>query len=652
MAKARRPRRIPPVPARWLLASVIATTVPHIAYQPGWLSWTCALLIGWQALTLRYPRLSPPSPLLVLIGAGVAFGVILHFHYFFGQEPGVALLLALLCLKQLESRTTRDIRATLLLSFFLLLGLFFYDQSLLTALLAIVGTWLALTTLLLLQYVPEKQRTGLRLAAMLLLQGLPFMLVLFVLFPRIQGPLWALPNETINRSGLKDSMEPGSISSLSQSSAIAFRVQFASTLPPPNQRYWRGPVLSVFDGRSWQAMPPGVYRNPDYTPSGQRYDYSSMLEPHNQRWLLAMDYPGADIPDARYASDYQLLSLRPVRSRIRVELNAYPQTVVGTDEAASVLAQAQRLPRNSNPRTTQMVSQLVTGLESPQQILDAILGYMRDQRLTYTLEPPLLGRESVDEFLFDTREGFCEHFASAFVFMMRRAGVPARVVLGYQGGEINPVDGTLMVRQSDAHAWGEVWLPSQGWLRVDPTAVSAPARIEQGLAASLTTDRGLPFLMHPSMAWLHNFRYQWEALSNRWNQWVLGFDIDQQHRLLEKLGIREPDGKKLTLLLSAFLSVLSLLLLGWALYQRHRGDPLDRVWTAFGDKLAQRGLARNPWEGPMDYAERTAAALPAQAQALRDIASTYARLRYGRPDADHAAQVKKLSRLIRELKLK
>ncbi len=647
-------QRIDRIPALWLLATVIATAAPHIAYQPAWLSALCAALIGWQAFILRYPRFRPPTFILVLIGIAVAGGVLAQFKYFFGQEPGVALLLALLCLKQMESRSPRDIRAAILLCLFLQLGLFFYDQSIVTALLAIGGTLLALTTLTLLQYVPERPSAALRTAGTLLLQGLPFMLALFLLFPRIQGPLWALPNDAVGRTGLKDSMEPGSISELIQSGGIAFRVNFEGEPPPPNQRYWRGPVLSIFQGRSWHAIPPRTRRQPAYTVSGRRYDYRVTIEAHNENWLLAMDYPGAGIEKAGYAQDYQLLSRYPVRNRIRMDMNAYPETQPGLEESDIVLKQAVRLPGNVNPRTTEMIRQLINDSDTPEQRLNKVLSDMRSRRLVYTLQPPLLGQHSIDEFLFDTRQGFCEHFASAFAFMMRRAGVPARVVIGYQGGEINPVDGTMVIRQSDAHAWNEVWLPSRGWLRVDPTAISAPERIEDGLAGSLTS--GLPFLLHPSMAWLNTLRYQWEALSNSWNQWVLGFDVEQQHRLLERLGISAPNWKKMALLMGVVLSILSMLLLGWALYQNRRGDALDHAWQRFCDKLAQRGLPRQSWEGPMDYIERAAAALPAHADALRDIASTYARLRYGRRGNDNdslvTSQIHALSQRIRELKLK
>jgi len=653
MAERRPPApRLPRVPAQWLLMTVIVTALPHVRFQPPWLSGVCALLIVWQGLTLRFPRIKPPTPILVMFGIGMGIGVFAQFDYFFGQEPGVALLLGLLCLKQLESRTPRDISATLLLCFFLQMGLFFYDQSLLTALMALVGIVFALTTMTLLQYAPERPTANLRIAAKLILQGLPFMLALFLLFPRIEGPLWALPNDAAGKSGLSDSMEPGSISALIKSNEIAFRVDFAGETPSPQQRYWRGPVLSAFDGRTWQVVPANVARMPAYLPSGRRYDYSMTLEPQGQRWLLALDYPGADIEGALYASNYQLLARRPTQSRLRLAMNAYPETQPGADESQAVLQQALRLPRNANPRTTAMVRELVVGIDSPQRIVTAVLDDMRSRRLVYTLEPPLLGRESVDEFLFDTRAGFCEHFSSAFVFMMRRAGVPARVVLGYQGGEINPVDRTMVVRQSDAHAWGEVWLPERGWVRIDPTAVSAPERIEQGLAASLSLDRGLPFLMHPSMAWLQRFRFQWEALSNRWNQWVLAFDIDQQRNMLERLGIQQPDWRKLVLLLGAVLSGLTVLLLIWALFQRRREEPLDRAWRLFGDKLARKNLGRHPWEGPVDYVERAIAALPAHAEALRDIAATYTRLRYGQLKADDDAQVKILLRRIRELKLK
>ena len=637
-------------PARWLLGAAAATLAPHAVHLPPWLLATCALLLAWRALLPWERPTFGHRFAILLVALATAAGVQLHFGHLFGKDPGVALLAALLCLKILESSTTRDVRASVLLSFFLQLGLFFYDQTLGIAALALVGSLLAIVTLASLHDEAAPGGAQLRTAAVLLGQGLPFMIALFVLFPRVHGPLWGLPADAYSgMTGLSDSMTPGSISQLGRSDAIAFRAEFRGTPPPPAQRYWRGPVLTAFDGRTWR---PGSFTTgpqPSYRAAGPAYDYRLTLEPHNQNWLLALDYPVAALRGARYASDYRLLADAPVRSRSRFDLRAYPATAVGIDEDPAVLAAARRLPPDANPRSRALARKLAEGAAAPDAILARTLARLRASDLIYTLSPPLLGTHSVDEFLFDTQRGFCEHFASAFVFLMRAAGVPARVVTGYQGGEINPVDGSLVVRQSDAHAWAEVWLASRGWIRVDPTALAAPLRIEAGLAAALPEGELLPFMRRPELAWLRGVRDRWEAVSNTWNQWVLGYNPERQHELLARLGFPRTDWQTLIMLLSATGTGLMLLLFAWAVVQRQKLDRLDRAWSDFCRKLAKRGVPRQPWEGPVDYGLRAAGAFPGQAAVLLDIASGYARLRYGA--LVESGAVRELAQRIRRLKL-
>ena len=636
-------------PAWWLLACAAVTLGPHGLHLPGWLGAVCALLLAWRAWLWWQPGAPPHRLVIVLLALALGAGVKVHFGQFFGKDPGLALLAVLLCLKLLEVRDPRDVRAAVLLALFLQLGVFFDNQALPVAAAALTGTLLAIVTLLDLEDARSTPVAQLQLGAQLLAQGLPFMLALFILFPRVHGPLWGLPADAWSGlSGLSDSMAPGSISELGLSEAIAFRARFDGPPPPPAQRYWRGPVLTDFDGRTWRARPASVALEPPYVPGATRYDYELTLEAHNRNWLLALDFPAGAPPGARYASDFRLLSEQPLRMRSRFVLRAHPDTRVGIDEDPAVLAAARRLPPRSNPRTVALGRRLAQGASSADAVLARALGHLRASALTYTLRPPLLGTESVDEFLFESRRGFCEHFSSAFVFLMRAAGVPARVVTGYQGGEINPVDASLVVRQSDAHAWAEVWLAGRGWIRVDPTALAAPQRIEAGLAAALPQGEALPFMKRPALAWLRGLRHRWEAASNIWNQWVLGYNPERQRELLARLGMPRPDWKSLGLALGTTLSALMLTLLGWAL-RRRRADPLDRAWDIFCRKLARRGSPRAAWEGPLDYACRLAANHPRHAAQLRDIATTYARLRYG-PPATHGA-IRALTQRIRRLKL-
>lgn len=634
----------------WLLAAAGVTLAPHASYFPAWLTGLCAALLALRALLL-WQRQAPPHRLLLLaLTLGSAVGVRYAYGHFFGKDPGVALLALLLCLKLLEIRRARDIRSAVLLCFFLQLALFFEDQSLPVAAFALCGTWLAIVALLALADPRAGRREQLHSGALLMAQGLPFMLMLFLLFPRVQGPLWGLPADAASaRSGLSDTMSPGSISELGESPEIAFRAEFSGPLPEPTARYWRGPVLTQFDGRTWRAMRASEADAPLYTPAGRRFDYRMTLEAHSQRWLLALDFPGPSAAVLRFSSTNQALLPRVLQTRSRFELSAWPDTPTGIQESAATLAAALTLPEGYNPRTRDLARQLADGAGSDAVVLERIVAHLRDSDLTYTLRPPLLGRHSVDEFLFDARRGFCEHFASAFTVLMRAAGVPARVVAGYQGGEVNPIDGNLVVRQSDAHAWAEVWLAGRGWIRVDPTALAAPQRIAGGVAAALPDGEPIPLMMRQDLDWLRNLRHRWDALSNAWNQRVLGYNPDRQRELLAQLGFARVDWTMLVGLMSGAIVALLGALMAWALWQRRTRDPLERSWLAFCRRLARAGHPRAPWEGPQDYGVRLAAALPRQADELVRITTTYARLRYGA--AADRADIRALNRQIRKLEL-
>lgn len=636
----------------WLLAAATVTLAPHAAYLPPWMSALGAVLLGWRAYLQAGARAAPNPWLTLVLAVAAGVAVRAEFGYFFGREPGVALLTLLLCLKLLELRSIRDARAVVLLCFFLQLGLFFNNEGLPIGALALLGTLISTASLLTLEDGTGRATERLRTAALLLAQSLPLMLLLFVLFPRISSPLWGLPADAQRgTTGLSDTMSPGSISELGLSEEIAFRADFASGTPPaPALRYWRGPVLTEFDGRTWRPGRTTIANRPAYTTSGPRLDYRLTLEAHGQRWLLALDFAAANLPRVAYTDDFQALNPAAVRARMQIALAAYPATQVGLDEKPATLAAALRLPADGNPRSRGLARELAAGTNAPEQIVQRALTHLRTGGYAYTLQPPLLGRNVIDDFVFDTRRGFCEHYAAAFVFLMRAAGVPARVVTGYQGGELNPYDGTLIVRQSDAHAWAEVWLPTRGWVRVDPTAEVAPDRVTGDRAAAFSSSEALPLLMNPHLDWLRQIRLRWEATSHAWDRWVLGYNSDRQNTLLRQLGFKQPDWTLLAGLISLGCVTLLGLLFAWAQFQRRRTDPLDRSWDKFCGKLADFGLPRAAWEGPLDYGMRIALHCPQQAEALQQITRTYARLRYGRNPATD--DIRALTRSIEQLTLK
>ncbi|MFN6961326.1 MAG: DUF3488 and DUF4129 domain-containing transglutaminase family protein [Rhodocyclaceae bacterium] len=626
----------------WLLATGIVTTVPLAPQLPPWLALVTAGAFLWRVI-LAWRRLPlPPRWLLIAVTLATTAGVFFHYRTLFGQQAGVALLVVFMALKQLEARAPRDGLTIVLLGNFLTLAQFFADQSISIAAAMVATVLVATTALASLADAEASPIPLLRLAGKLTLQAAPFMLILFLLFPRVQGPLWGLPRDAYSGlTGLSDSMAPGTIQSLAQSDAIAFRVVFEGEAPPKRAMYWRGPVLTRLDGRLWQRGETQRSEVAPYSPlpGSPAWRYTVTLEAHDKPWLFALELPQTLPADAFRTNDFQLHAIRPVRKRLRYTLTSHPQVAFIAEDPA-VLAAALQLPSGMNPRTVKLGAGW-TALNDPAQRLARALDFLRDQRLVYTLRPPLTGEHVADEFLFDTKRGFCEHFAAAFVVLMRAAGVPARVVTGYQGGEKNPVDGTWVIRQSDAHAWVEVWLDGHGWVRVDPTAAAAPARIEEDLAAALPEGEPLPLLARPGFDWLRALRYRWWAINDAWNQWVLGFDPQRQRELLMRLGMASPDWRAMAAWLAASMALALLGLAAAMFWRRPHPDPAERQWRRFTRRLEKRGLPRRAWEGPLDYAQRVAKELPAAADDIRAIAALYAGLRYGNAPPVHLSALRR-----------
>ena len=631
-----------------LLAAGLAIVIaPHALRAPWWLTALTAALIGWRAAALAHPRLLPSTWLLLTIAAAGMLGVWLEYRAIFGRTSGIMLLVMFGGLKMLESRNQRDAAAVVFLTWFLAITNFLYTQSIPTALGMLAAVATSVTALVGLAAPRRAPRANLRTAALLVGQAVPAALVLFLLFPRVQGPLWGLPQDAYSAiSGLSESMAPGNLSQLTLSDAIAFRVDFKEDLPPRRTLYWRGPVLWDFDGRTWRVGSPSLADLPEPR-NGVRVEYSVLLEPHNRNWLFALESAALLPPRSRYLDDGQIVALAPIRSRMRYEMVSRTEADPVAQEDPRNLDRALRLPAGFNPRAVALARGWRASSGGDAQVLARAIEHFRLERLQYTTEPRLLGRDSVDEFLFDSREGFCEHFSSAFVFLMRAAGVPARVVVGYQGGDLNPVDGRFTVRQADAHAWTEVYLVDRGWIRVDPTVLAVPRRLDEGLARSVAAAGALPLIMRPDMEWLRSLRYNWEALTHQWNLLVLGYNPERQRELMSWLGMRDADWLEIASTLLAALGGFVLLLFAWMLRRLARPDPVQKAWVQFCRKLGARGVARAPHEGPRDYAERAARSLPSVSDSIQRIAALYIALRYGKSTPDES--VVQLRRMVKEL---
>jgi transglutaminase-like putative cysteine protease len=385
--------------------------------------------------------------------------------------------------------------------------------------------------------------------------------------------------------------------------------------------------MEVLDGNSWR---PYVGRRiaEQIETISPPIDYETTIEAHNQRWLLALDAPTSLPPDSSLNGVLAANLKDAIVSRQRFRLSASLDYRFNLQEDSEVLRRNLALPKGLNPKTQSLAKQWHSNGDSPDTIIrNALEMFARD--FYYTLRPPLLGRHSVDEFLFNTQRGFCEHYSAAFVVLMRSAGIPARVIGGYQGGEHNPVDGYLVVRQSDAHAWTEVWLENRGWIRVDPTAAVSPSRIEAGIADALDIGEPLPALIQNRIEWLRSARYRWEAINNAWNQQILGYNPQRQRELLKRLGLPDNDWRSLAIILATICALLLGSLTAWTLYHRPHLDPATRLWHKALRHLKRRQVNSQPWETPLDILQRVKAEQPELAKPFERVVEAYLLTRYG-----------------------
>ncbi|GGK86357.1 transglutaminaseTgpA domain-containing protein [Deinococcus radiotolerans] len=623
----------PPLDGRALLWTLLALTVtlaPGALRQPWWLTGLIAALLAHTVLRARSARITPlPTWLLGLLA--VAGGAALNATYgtLLGRDAGTAFLAFLAALKAAESHARRDQAVLTLLGLFVTSTGFFFSQGPVTALYAVACAALLLTAASTrLGAAPPLTRAELsaRLTPTVRLLALaaPLTVALFVLFPRPDAPLWQLPVQSQNMTGLNNEVSAGSFTNLAQSADVAFRADFQGALPPPAERYWRGPVLEAFDGLTWrQIRGPGPM--PSIEATGAPVTYDLTLEPSGTPWLLGLDAVVRVPQGAFITSAFQAVTPRTVSTRRRVTLVSQP-ALLGRQESQDRLNFTTALPGGQNPRTLALARPWQA--LPPQERVQAALAFLRQGNFTYTLNPPLLPQQNrTDAFLFASRQGFCEHYASAFAVLMRAAGLSARVVTGYLGGEVNPDGNYLIVRQRDAHAWTEVWLPGRGWVRVDPTAAIAPARVNADLSTALsqpTASAARP----PGQ--LERLRLKLDTWQNRWNTLIVEYDGEQQTALLSRLGVQGGAQTLWWLVLPALLLTL-LPAYTWMRRPARPTDPAQRLWQDLTRLLGEA----HPGETPSTYAQRQSAEHPHLAAPLRDAVTAYQTARYapGEPDA-------------------
>jgi len=628
------PRSLKAIAALLLLAQM-----PHLLHLPVWVSLSGAALVALRLWVIRKPdskflkrALSPL--LLTAFSITAALLIKAHYGYFLGRDPSVAFLFLLVAAKFGEIRRGSDATLLLCLAAFLLLTQYFYSQTILSALVTLPAV-LALGHAFAVLRDPENPVTTsshLKLIAKMLLQGAPLAALLFVVFPRLPGPLWSIPEDAMATSGLSDSMAPGDIGLLSQSDAVAFRVDFDDAPPPNRALYWRGPVLDTFDGRRWSASKPRLDNAHVSFGNKKVLSYSVMLQPHRQRWFFALDQAsslprssdsasGKRRPMAHRTRDGQLLTRDPVTQMVR-----YRQESVLSDEfvpssppSATTLQLA-----GKNPRTVQLAERMRAEADNEFAYAASVLQKFNQQNYRYTLSPQLLGDSPVDEFLFNTREGFCEHYASAFVVMMRAAAIPARVVTGYQGGEIN--EDYMIVRQSDAHAWAEAFIDGS-WRRFDPTGAVAPSRVEVGVRSAISS-ADLALMTGKKPAWLRDMQLRWDAMNHHWQRLIVDFDNDSQSELWDKIGIPEPKLWQLMVVVLVCAALWCFMVLGIPWHRNKKLAPAERAWLALTRMLAKKNLTREPLERPAEFLNRCARNLPGQSERLSRLRDDFEQWRF------------------------
>ncbi|HOV57469.1 MAG TPA: DUF3488 and transglutaminase-like domain-containing protein [Rhodanobacteraceae bacterium] len=635
-----------------LLGLTVAGAVAvHMAHLPVWLdlAMLALLAVRWLQRRLRPDWGGFPWWVRLPLTLALPLAIIAQYGNLFGRDPGSALAAGMLVLKLSESERPRDARSAVTFASFLLMAALLFDQSLAGTLLVALGLVPPFATLRALERDEDSEagfalaRRDLAGAGLLLLAALPLGLTAFLFLPRLSSPLWGAPGQAQERTGVGDDMSPGSLTDLLIDDSPAFRVSFDAGAPPrADQRYWRGKVLWDYDGAVWRGQgsgPLGTGEQPLQRRSAPlRYEVA--LEPTRQRKLFVLDMPLAAPEGARLDRDFTLSVGRPIE-----ELRTYRAEAVLDYRLEGLTPawrrQALELPPGFNPRAQALARSWRSAAHEDMDVVRAALTLFHD-RFSYTLSAPPLGRDAMDDFLFDTRAGFCEHYASAFTVLMRAAGIPARVVIGYQGGYWNDFGRYLVVRQSDAHAWSEIWLDDRGWVRVDPTAAISPQRVQLGAQAANGADK--PWY---GAGWWLTLRNRWDLANRLWNNAVLRFDSLRQGRLLQPFGVDRAGLRELGLALLLSSGLVIGAALAWALRrERARGDALDRAWARLGRALARRGLPRATSEGPQDYIARAVSTWPQARAELQNLGRRYVTLRYACIQAA-PADVEEFSRAVR-----
>jgi transglutaminase-like putative cysteine protease len=606
---------------------------PHFIRLPFWVSGFVVVTLVWRFLQNEgiLKALSKWIVATLVLFGGV--GVLVEYQAIVGRDAALALLTVMTSLKLLESRYLRDVLILIFLCYFLIATHFLFSQSMLTAGLMLITLLVITSALVLINQRNDKISIsiGVKASARLIVMSIPLMLILFILVPRIQGPLWSLSNEQRGGiTGLSDTMSPGKISRLIQSNKVAFRVNFKGGVPVQSHLYWRGPVMIRFNGTQWSQIKRSNIERLNITVFDEPTEYTVTLEPNGERWLLALDMPTQIIDDSLMNGDFQLTAKEPINDLLRYTIQSNLRFHAGLDESEQYLQLTSQYPTNQNLKTIALGQSLARQYDNPEDIINDVLNRFRTQEYVYTLTPPALSGDIFDQFLFETQRGFCELYAGSFALLMRAAGIPSRIVAGYQGGEYNELGEYLIVRQSDAHAWTEVWIKDKGWIRIDPTAAVSPDRIELGLGEALP-DEVSNFRIRNRNALFGNFLFRWDNLQNNWNNWVLNYDQRKQSNFLQQLGLGIDDSSDmLSALVLMLISVTGFYwLLGWYRARPTKPAKLELYFNRLLKKLAKLGFERKASEDSRAFLSRIEASKLVQTTEVEVIINLYNQIKYG-----------------------
>ena len=653
----------------WIIICLFAVVAPHASRLPVWVLAVYVIAVIWRVMVYRGRWSFPGRLVKVAMTLSCFAGIALSYQTLMTLEATVALLLSAFALKLVELVRRKDAYVLLFLGYFVCLTEFLFSQDILITLLSVINVVL-ITTALIALHQPGQHRFNkepLRLASIMVMQAAPLMLVLFFLFPRF-GPLWSVPIKSgAAKTGMSDFMRPGDVARLSQSDEVAFRVKFDGEIPAQSELYWRGLVMSRLNEGTWSAI--GYYRVPDQerrpvevdTDGLEPLNYTVIMEPSHQNWLYGLHYAQSSSGSVVHAPDFRLFSMVPVEAEMMYSASSWTDAPVELELSSWRRKTETKLPPEDDPRTRALAESMRAEAQSDAQYVDSVLAMFNDQPFVYTLNPGFLSASNpMDDFIFESRRGFCEHYAYAFVLMMRAAGVPSRVVAGYQGGEVNPVNKTVIVHQFDAHAWAEVWLKGEGWVRVDPTAAVSPLRIEGGLEqamqgeGSFLSESPLSPARYRSIPLVNQMRLRYDALTYRWQSWVVGFDnkrqIDILHDLFGEISVR-------SFVIALFGTGLVVLLpVAWSLLGGRRAAAQrlhDKYYRVFCRRLETLGLPRHRGETPGQYALRINQALPQSSNAVDTITRLYSELAYAKSEglnADHERALEQLKQATRRFR--